>query len=224
MVPAAIRRAGYRSPDLIAGRRAPFQSAQEDAVRLGRLLAALVPLRKHRRLEEVAQPISSAEHEEVYYWFSKVTTGPEQGRGRREKLLDLRDLGDGTMAGLSSEVGYALAGRADGNHPLSWELPDEQARHTWRNEIDATEDGTEGVAIVLDRQLGYTVTSRSRHGTGFDCWLGRQADGNPIQDEVCMEVSCAVERHHFSAGANPARQLSFRPVAIGAGHGGNDMV
>ena len=29
-------------------------------------------------------------------------------------------------------------------------------------------------------------------------------------------VMCAVQRHGFPAGANPARQLSFQPVAIGA--------
>ena len=34
---------------------------------------------------------------------------------------------------------------------------------------------------------------------------------------------CAVERRRLLAGANPARQLSLQPVAIGAGDGGNDM-
>jgi hypothetical protein len=29
-------------------------------------------------------------------------------------------------------------------------------------------------------------------------------------------IMCAVQRHGFPAGANPARQLSFQPVAIGA--------
>ena len=32
------------------------------------------------------------------------------------------------------------------------------------------------------------------------------------------------ERRHSSAGANPARQLSFQPVAVGADDGGNDIV
>ncbi len=36
-------------------------------------------------------------------------------------------------------------------------------------------------------------------------------------------LQCAVERRHSLAGANPARQLSLQPVAIGAGDGGNDM-
>ena len=88
---AVIRRAGYRSTDLSATRRAPFQIAEEDAVRIGLLFAALKPLRKHRRLEEVARAISSMEHEEAYYWFSKVTTGPGQGRVRRALRIMVSD-------------------------------------------------------------------------------------------------------------------------------------
>ena len=81
---AAIRRAGYRSTDLKASRRAPFRiHAEEDAVRLGLLFAALKPLRKGRRIEEVAHAISTMEREEVYYWFSKVTAASDQGRVRR---------------------------------------------------------------------------------------------------------------------------------------------
>ena len=34
---------------------------------------------------------------------------------------------------------------------------------------------------------------------------------------------CAVRRRHSSAGANPARQLSLQPVAVGADGGGNDI-
>ena len=34
---------------------------------------------------------------------------------------------------------------------------------------------------------------------------------------------CAVERRCFSVGANPTRQLSLQPVAVGAVHRGNDM-
>ena len=35
---------------------------------------------------------------------------------------------------------------------------------------------------------------------------------------------CAVKRRHSSAGANPARQLSLQPVAVGADDRGNDIV
>ncbi len=88
---AAIRRAGYRSTDLGAKRRAPFRVAEEDAVRLGLLFAALKPLRKHRRIEEVARAVASMEPEEAHYWFSKVTTGPEQGRVRRALRIMVSD-------------------------------------------------------------------------------------------------------------------------------------
>ena len=36
-------------------------------------------------------------------------------------------------------------------------------------------------------------------------------------------MRCAVKRRHSSAGANPARQLSLQPVAVGADDGGNDI-
>ena len=36
-------------------------------------------------------------------------------------------------------------------------------------------------------------------------------------------IRCAVTRRHSSAGANPARQLSLQPVAVGADDGGNDI-
>ena len=45
------------------------------------------------------------------------------------------------------------------------------------------------------------------------------------KEEVYSDIlACAVERRHSSAGANPARQLSFQPVAVGADDGGNDIV
>ncbi len=130
---------------------------------------------------------------------------------RRQQFLDLRDLGDGTMVGLSPEVGGSLAqagavcmesqqhepgvalvvtGSTTGTHRLQWEPPNVQARLTWRNDIDATESGAAGVALLLARRLlGYVTTRRSRHGTGFDYWLGRDFDGDPMQDEVRLEVS-----------------------------------
>ena len=88
---AVIRRAGYRTTDLKATRRAPFRIAEDDAVRLGLLFAALKPLRKYRRIEEVAGAISSMEREEVYYCFSKVTTGSEQGQSQRALRIRVSD-------------------------------------------------------------------------------------------------------------------------------------
>ncbi len=42
----------------------------------------------------------------------------------------------------------------------------------------------------------------------------------PATDRVCR---CAVERRVFLVGAKPTQQFSFRLVATGAVHGGNDM-
>ena len=42
-------------------------------------------------------------------------------------------------------------------------------------------------------------------------------------DELACISQCAVERRCFSVGANPTRQLSLQPVAVGAVHRGNDM-
>lgn len=134
-----------------------------------------------------------------------------EGGGVAKELLDLSDLGDGTMAGLSPEVGSSLAqagavclesqahapgvdltvtGEVVGRHPLHWETPDDQARLSWGNEIDATENGAAGIALLLARRLmGLVVMDRARHGTGFDYWLGGDTAAPPIQDAVRLEVS-----------------------------------
>ena len=40
---------------------------------------------------------------------------------------------------------------------------------------------------------------------------------------LARTIRCAVTRRYSSAGANPARQLSLQPVAVGADDGGNDI-
>ena len=49
--------------------------------------------------------------------------------------------------------------------------------------------------------------------------MSTESNGFPVAFELC-----AVTRRHFSAGANPARQLSLQPVTVGADDGGNDIV
>ena len=48
--------------------------------------------------------------------------------------------------------------------------------------------------------------------------VGRRGVGGRYQPVVVRR-----ERRHSSAGANPARQLSLQPVAVGADDGGNDI-
>ena len=58
-----------------------------------------------------------------------------------------------------------------------------------------------------------------------DCGQVRKlhADGFVDHVDLARIIRCAVTRRHSSAGANPARQLSLQPVAVGADDGGNDI-
>ena len=47
---------------------------------------------------------------------------------------------------------------------------------------------------------------------------------NPRNQPYRVILRCAVRRCQSSAGANPARQLSLQPVAVGADDGGNNIV
>ena len=143
------------------------------------------------------------------------------------EVLDLGDLGDGAMVGLSPEVGSSLAqagavclesqshvpgvdlavtGSVVGTHPLHWETPDDQARLAWGNEIDATEYGAAGIALLLARRLmDLVVMSRARHGTGFDYWLGGDTAEPPMEGAVRLEVS-GIRKGPPSAVARRVRQ------------------
>ena len=44
-----------------------------------------------------------------------------------------------------------------------------------------------------------------------------------VREILARIIQCAVTRRHSPAGANPARQLSLQPVAVGADDGGNDI-
>jgi len=87
--------------------------------------------------------------------------------------------------------------------------------------------GKETRAKMLDLLKGdkqYLFSYKERRGTRDDplpyavrnilSHVGKNP--NPL-------YSCAVERCRHPAGANPARQLSLQPVAIGAVEGGNDF-
>lgn len=88
---AALKRSGYRTTDLNRSRRAPFRIGEEDAVRLGLLFLALKPLRKQRRLEELAARVRAMEPEEAYYWFSKTTSEDKGPRAQRAMRILLSE-------------------------------------------------------------------------------------------------------------------------------------
>ena len=131
----------------------------------------------------------------------------------REELLDFRDLRDGTMAGLSSEVGGSLAqagavclasqhhepgvelvvtGRSTGRHPLDWESPDDQAHRTWRNEIDATENGARG----------------GRHSDGPS--FARLRSDQPVATRYWLRLlAWTGHRQRPDSGRSPARGVRY---------------
>ena len=59
---------------------------------------------------------------------------------------------------------------------------------------------------------------------GVCSWLSYAIAKTSLAATIGFLLGCAVKRRHSSAGANPARQLSLQPVAVGANDGGNDIV
>lgn len=80
---AAVKRSGYRPSDLRPSRQAPFDLREEEAVRLGLLLLAVKPLRKHSRIDAITQRLREMEPEEVYYWYSKSTSSADGRRAQK---------------------------------------------------------------------------------------------------------------------------------------------
>ena len=68
------------------------------------------------------------------------------------------------------------------------------------------------------RGIKYAFEKRRIKGVNVDCVLidSVQSQANRMEEAPSPDFSCAVQRHGLSAGANPARQLSLQPVAIGA--------
>jgi len=123
--------------------------------------------------------------------------------------IDLRALNEG-MPGLSSVVGGSLAEAAavcleEQSHPETCKMSlsghrkrklqvtrdkvTEQARRTWNDAPEATEQGACAIAISIAKELeGLNVVQRAAKGTGFDYWLGKQED-LLFQETVRLEVS-----------------------------------
>jgi hypothetical protein len=84
----AIRRAGHPPSQLRRTRREPFRLPEEAGVRLGLVLLAVKPLRKIRRIEEIASAVRTMSDDEAYYWFAKCTD-PEHGLRAQRAFRDL---------------------------------------------------------------------------------------------------------------------------------------
>ncbi|CAN5241089.1 hypothetical protein BH18GEM1_BH18GEM1_08160 [soil metagenome] len=88
---STLKRSGYRAIDLHAGRRAPFRVPEEEGVRLGLLFLALKPLRRSDRIEAIGEHVRTMETEELYYWFSKVTSSEIGRRANRSLRIMMAD-------------------------------------------------------------------------------------------------------------------------------------
>jgi hypothetical protein len=151
--------------------------------------------------------------------------------------LDLEKLCVGLSPGLSARAGAMMAeaagvclddqGHAPGclltvegccecNLTLSFCSVDATRRATWNDQEEATEQGAYGVALLLLHEIeGQTVITRSRKGTGFDYWVGKE-DGALFQQKARLEVSGI--RHGGSA--NIEQRVRQKTRQAGPGRGG----
>lgn len=132
--------------------------------------------------------------------------------------LELNDLTAGNNPGITPEVGAALAQagavclEAQGHVPgalltvrgeygtsyrLGWTPVTPQARRTWDDANEATEDAAAGISILLaNREIGQAVIARARKSspqqpTGFDYWLGDDQTDNMSDAEQTATESLA---------------------------------
>jgi len=89
----ALRQNGYKATDLGANRREPFHLDEASGVRLGLVFLAAKPISKASRLEQISHGIRLMTAEELFYWYSKCTTGPAAERAQKALRVLLSDDG-----------------------------------------------------------------------------------------------------------------------------------
>ncbi len=124
-------------------------------------------------------------------------------------MLDLNDLGNSGMPGISPGFGSALAeagavcldskghqpgvllavrGISDRRYTLDWIPSTAQAQRAWQYNR-ATELGAEAIAVLLAQtETPYTVIEASEQGSGIDYWLGDESDIT-FQRKARLEIS-----------------------------------
>lgn len=134
------------------------------------------------------------------------------------KALNLNDLAAGRNPGVTAEKGAELAqagaiclesqghnqgtplavrGDFDATYQLTWTPVTQQARRTWYDDEEATEDGTAGISTLLvNREIGQVVVLRARKSTpgrptGFDYWLGDDRKDDMTEAERSATESLA---------------------------------
>jgi len=108
--------------------------------------------------------------------------------------LELGRLGSGAIPGISTDRGNSFAEAAavcldQNNHlsgvnlvslnergqelPIVWDEVSEQAKRSWGDLKEATEDGAMGIGVLLiERFTAFTCIERAPQGNGNDWWLG----------------------------------------------------
>jgi hypothetical protein len=88
----ALRASHCQRTVLSLSRRKPIVLDEAAGVRLALALAAVEPISKWRRREEILGGVAAMSAEEAYYWFAR-TTGPIASRARRALRIMLADDG-----------------------------------------------------------------------------------------------------------------------------------
>ena len=71
---------------------------------------------------------------------------------------------------------------------LHWQASTNTMSRTWNDDQDETEFGAMGIVFLLITRLtGLQVIERSKKGTGFDYWLGK--DDELFQNSARLEIS-----------------------------------
>jgi hypothetical protein len=78
-----LRQNSYKATDLAPTRRAPFRLDETSGVRLGLIFLAAKLLTKTSRIEQISQGVRAMTGEELFYWYSKCTTGPAIERAQK---------------------------------------------------------------------------------------------------------------------------------------------
>jgi len=82
-----LRHNGYKITDLSASRREPFHLDETSGVRLGLIFLAVKPISKTGRIEQISQGVRVMTGEELFYWYSKCTTGAATERAQKALRL-----------------------------------------------------------------------------------------------------------------------------------------
>lgn len=124
-------------------------------------------------------------------------------------MLNLDDLGNNYISGLTSTVGKFMAqagavcldssghdprvqltirGIRDHKYTLIWTTATSQAHRSLQHN-QATEWGAAGIAVLLAKnETPFTAIEASTQGTGIDFWLGNESD-IPFQNKARLEIS-----------------------------------